>query len=152
MILSVSNIWRVKSLDRYRKSSSKKNISQNQKWKLLVSNIKLWYKYIKLSKYWIVKNFRVHRLVAIAFIPNPENKPQVNHKNWIKTDNSMENLEWMTSSENHKHAFDFLWRKPKWPPSWKDNKNTKIINQYDWLYLIKTRYWAKKYRKAIMNK
>lgn len=55
-----------------------------------------------------VKCKRGCRLVAMAFIPNPSNKPCVNHKNGIKTDDSVTNLEWVTYSENEQHSYNVL--------------------------------------------
>lgn len=48
---------------------------------------------------------RLHRLVALTFIPNPDNKPQINHKNADKSNNRVSNLEWATAGENTRHAF-----------------------------------------------
>jgi hypothetical protein len=71
---------------------------------------------------------KVHRLIAIAFIPNPEKKKTVNHKNCIKTDNRVENLEWCTYLENMRHAFD-NGLMPKKENHWNSKITLKQVNE-----------------------
>lgn len=62
------------------------------------------YQYVHLTKDGTTKNFRVHRLVAQAYIPNPNNLPEVNHRDQIKTHNFISNLEWCDRNYNHHYG------------------------------------------------
>lgn len=72
------------------------------------------YNVVHLHNNGFSKVIKVHRLVAMAFISNLENKPQINHINGIKTDNRVENLEWCTGQENVDHAIKIGLMKPSW--------------------------------------
>jgi hypothetical protein len=65
------------------------------------------YEYVSLWKNGKRKNIQIHRLVAIAFLDNPENKPMVNHIDGNKRNNHVSNLEWCTRQENTDHAVKF---------------------------------------------
>ena len=96
-IYAVSSLGRVKNLTR----GKIRKLGDNTKGYLRVS----------LSKDGQSKFFSVHRLVATAFVSNPGDLPQVNHKNGVKTDNRAENIEWIGISENQKHSYEVLKRK-----------------------------------------
>lgn len=87
------------------------------------------YRLAKNKKYY---NRTAHILVATAFIPNPENKPQVNHIDGDKHNNNVENLEWVTASENIQHAFEMgLKKSPTKDIKGKDHYASKPVLQYD---------------------
>jgi hypothetical protein len=86
------------------------------------TNIQNGYSYVSLWKNNVGRLFTVHRLVARHFIPNPHNKPHVNHLNSIRTDARKSNLEWCTQSENMQHArtHGFL-----------DSRKMRIFNDFE---------------------
>ena len=82
----------------------------------------------------IRKHHMVHRLVVETFLENVDDKPCVNHKNSIRHDNRLSNLEWCTSAENNQHAFDFGFGNAK---SGEDNHLSKITeNQVKKIYTL----------------
>ena len=99
----VSSKGRVRSLDRTLLTA---NGEHKMKGRVLSPNVNnSGYYYVTLSKdrrHWCAK---VHRLVATAFIPNPDNLPEVNHRDGNKLNCCIENLEWCNHSDNHKHSF-----------------------------------------------
>ena len=71
------------------------------------------YHQVDLCKNGVMKTLAIHRLVALAFIPNPENKETVNHIDGCKTNNHADNLEWCTQKENVQHSWSNGLVKPK---------------------------------------
>ena len=100
----ISNLSNVRSLDTYYKRYGS-DVPIKRKGMILNQNNVQGYLRVNLSKNKISKSYSVHRLVAIHFIPNPFNKPQVNHLNGIKNDNRIVNLKWATQSENMIHSY-----------------------------------------------
>lgn len=102
-LYQVSNLGQIKSASRKIFNGKGCYISQDKI--LLQRKNKKGYNVVDLSKQ--CKNYHclVHRIVASAFIPNYENKPQVNHKDGDKNNNMVTNLEWCNNSENQLHAY-----------------------------------------------
>lgn len=130
----VSNLGRIKSLDRIIKYKRNKKVLRKQIGKILKQANRKEYKFVALLKEAKRKQYSVHRLVAEAFIPNPDNLPEVNHLDFNPSNNCVTNLEWCTKSRNIKYSYDFGRRKsPKAMLGKKGrlHSRSKPILQYD---------------------
>ena len=111
-LYEVSNYGRVRSLDRYVNSASSKTGYQLAKGRILKQciNTETGYSVIQIYKNHKKKGCNVHKLVAEHFIPNPNNYRTVNHKDGNKANNKVDNLEWVSQSDNLIHSYKELKR------------------------------------------
>ncbi len=111
-IFSVGRDWKLWSYPRfcYIEDISGKKFTRKSKWWYVGYKNKRWYMAICVNVGGKQRTLAIHRLVALTHIPNPDNLPMINHKNWITDDNRVENLEWCTAKENNLHKFRVLKR------------------------------------------
>lgn len=99
-VIGYEGLYQVSDQGKVRNRKRRRNLRPNTK--------KDGYCQVTLSKDGAVSYYMLHRLVAIAFLPNPDGLPQVNHKNGKKQDNRLVNLEWCSASENQQHRYKVL--------------------------------------------
>ncbi len=134
-IYQVSNFWKI-IIKNYRWTWKQRIIKS--------SNSKEGYMRVNLIINWIIKWFSVHRLVAINFIPNPDNYPVVMHLDNNKSNNNITNLKWWTQSQNIKQCFN----------EWRANNNFQLNHPRSKVWLWKFwefHNWAKKVYQYWLN-
>lgn len=141
-LYQVSDLGKVKSLN-YNKTKREKILNG--------STTRDWYLRVCLTKNLIEKTHAIHRLVLSSFILNINNKPQINHKNGIKSDNRVENLEWCTAGENIRYSYSNLNRKSvNRGKIWINNHCSKRIKQFNKDgNFIKLWYWTGEIKRCL---
>lgn len=123
-LYQISNLGNIKSLRKWNGARGKHYYEPCERI-LTPTDNGYGYSIIGLQKNCIRKNHYVHRLVAEAFIPNPNNYPQINHKDYNRKNNNVDNLEWCTSKQNTQYSSVNM-RKPKNNPK-KSNTGERFI-------------------------
>lgn len=124
-LYQASNLGRIKSLSRVevRKDNSPNPIKE----RILKQSISTTgYFFLNLSNKRVIKSYKVHRLIALTFLPLLDTKNDVNHIDGNKLNNNVKNLEWVTRSENSKHAYSLGLKRPL---SGELNPKSKITNK-----------------------
>jgi len=125
----VSNLGNVRSLDRKIDHGLYYSTVKGKSMPIRLN--KKGYPKVALTKGTVFKQPFIHRLVCIAFVPNPENKPQVNHIDGNKLNNHVSNLEWVTNLENTRHSYKYLNRAERMPKAGPKHPSNRPVNQYD---------------------
>ena len=145
-LYEVSNLGRFKLLPRVLPTNRGKGWRLTKE-KIVIGSLHHGYRCVTLKKLMVRKQIDVHILVARAFIPNPDNLPEVNHKNAIRSDNRVENLEWVTRQGNTQHAMRMGLLRPAHGEKHKDAKLTE-----EKVREIRELYKAKKYSQIELAK
>jgi len=103
-LYEISNFGRWKILPRIVNTGDKGSFKRGLRERIITGHVSHGYRVVGMKRDGVRKLVGLHRMVAIAFLPNPNNLPVVNHINAVRHDNRVENLEWCTSKENMLHA------------------------------------------------
>lgn len=143
-LYQVSSLGKVRSLNRKVRHSSGNSMRVLVGKEILTFNAGAGYLCVSLCKKGTIVRKYVHHLVSAAFLETQNNKKEINHKNGIKTDNKVENLEWCTHGENQKHSWKTgLRKKLTWGKRGEKNYNSKLTKEQ--VLEIREKYVPKKY-------